>query len=122
MTGPCAKQTVRCTLVTVRGEHIVGTNLCENPQAACPRAPGEGYEKCRSICRQIGHAEAVAVKIAGEHARGAHAYVEGHDHACRECQIALFGAGVAALTIGAPEGGAVERKSPANHRSGVGLQ
>ncbi len=60
MTGPCAKMTVRCTLVTPAGEHIVGTNHCENPQPVCPRAPGEGYEKCTSVCRQVGHAEVVA--------------------------------------------------------------
>lgn len=102
MTGPCAKATVRCTLVTAAGEHIVGTNHCENPQAVCPRAPGEGYEKCASICRQVGHAEVVAVNLAGARARGARAYLEGHTYACMACQHALFGAGVISFSVGAP--------------------
>lgn len=102
MTGPCAKVTVRCTLVTAAGEHIVGTNHCENPQPVCPRAPGEGYEKCASICRQVGHAEVVAVNLAGARARGARAYLEGHTYACMACQHALFDAGVISFSVGAP--------------------
>jgi hypothetical protein len=102
MKGPCAKTTVRCTLVTSDGQRFVGENWCANPQAVCPRDPGEGYEKCKAICRQEGHAETVALALTGPAAAGAHAYVEGHDHACRDCQVALFGAGVAALTIGNP--------------------
>lgn len=100
--GPCAKTTVRCTLVAADGRRFVGENWCASPQAVCPRDPGEGYEKCRTVCCQEGHAETVALALAGSAARGAHAYVEGHDHACRDCQIALFGAGVSAFTIGTP--------------------
>jgi hypothetical protein len=110
----CAKTTVRCTLVTPGGEHIVGTNACANPQEICPRAPGEGYEKCTSICDQRGHAEVQAVAIAGEKARGARAYIEGHTYACMACQHALFGAGVLSLSIGAPA-----RASLADAREGV---
>lgn len=107
MTGPCAKTTVRCTLVTPASERIVGTNHCENPQLACPRAPGEGYEKCTSVCRQVGHAEVIAVNLAGEaRARGARAYLEGHTYACMACQHALFDAGVISFSIGAPPGDA----------------
>lgn len=102
MTGPCVKATVRCTLVTPAGERFVGENWCANPQAVCPRAPGEGYEKCKSICAQEGHAETVALRVAGLKANGAHAYVEGHTYACRPCQEALFSSGIVALTIGAP--------------------
>ena len=102
MTGPCAKTTVRCTLVTTAGVHIVGENWCANPQPVCPRTPGEDYTKCRTVCQQEGHAEAVAVRLAGPKARGAHAYLEGHTYACMDCQHALFGAGVRALSIGKP--------------------
>lgn len=98
----CAKTTVRCTIVAVDGRRFVGTNYCENPQPVCPRAPGEGYEKCATICRQVGHAEPVAVALAGEHARGGRAYIEGHTYACMNCQHALFGAGVISFTVGAP--------------------
>lgn len=103
MNGPCAKAAVRCTLITAAGERIVGENWCANPQAVCPRAPGEGYDKCKTVCQQEGHAEAVAVRLAGDMAKGAHAYLEGHTYACQSCQEALFGAGVAALTVGAPK-------------------
>lgn len=102
MNGPCAKATVTCTLVTPAGERIVGTNYCENPQATCPRAPSEGYEKCASVCRQAGHAEVVAVQFAGERARGARAYLQGHTYACMACQHALFGAGIISFSVGAP--------------------
>jgi hypothetical protein len=101
--GPCVKATVRCTLVTPSGEHIIGENWCHNPQSACPRAPGEDYTKCKTICRQEGHAEVVAVRLAGEKARGARAYLEGHTYACMDCQHALFGAGVICLSVGKPE-------------------
>jgi hypothetical protein len=100
--GPCAKTTVRCTLVTPEGEHIVGTNHCANPQAVCSRAPGEDYTKCSTVCGQVGHAEVVAVQVAGDRAKDARAYLEGHTYACMNCQHALFGAGVLSLSIGRP--------------------
>lgn len=100
--GPCAKRTVRCTIITPTGERIVGENWCSNPQEVCPRNKGEDYEKCISVCNQLGHAEAVAVMIAGDKAKGAFAYVENHTYACRNCQETLFAAGIHALSIGAP--------------------
>jgi hypothetical protein len=100
----CAKARVICTLVTPEGERIVGENACDNPQTTCPREPGEGYDKCQTICRQQGHAEAVVVRLAGERARGARAYLEGHSYACRDCQEKLFGAGVRSLSIVAVDG------------------
>lgn len=100
--GPCAKAQIKCTLVTVNGDHVVGENWCLNPQPVCPRAPGEDYTKCQTICRQLGHAEEMAVRIAGAHARGARAFLEGHTYACMNCQHSLFDAGVASLSRGAP--------------------
>lgn len=100
--GPCAKTTTRCTLVTPAGEHIVGTNECRNPQPVCPRLPGEGYEKCKSICDQVGHAEVVAVARAGAKARGAKAFLEGHTYACMDCQHILWPSGVVSLSLGPP--------------------
>lgn len=98
--GPCAKKQVKCTIVTPGGEHFVGENLCRNPQAVCPRLVGEGYEKCISVCNQPGHAETEAIKLAAHKAVGATAYLEGHTHACRNCQESLFAAGVQFLSIG----------------------
>lgn len=100
--GPCVKATVRCTLVTPEGERIVGENWCRNPQTVCPREPGEDYTKCTTVCQQEGHAEQVVVRLAGDKARGAHAFLEGHTYACMACQHALFGAGVERFSLGAP--------------------
>jgi pyrimidine deaminase RibD-like protein len=100
MIGPCAKTTVTCEIVATDGQRFVGTNYCNNAQAVCPRAVGEGYEKCTSICDQVGHAEVVAVALAGDNAEGATAYLSGHTYACQPCQEALFGAGVAFLSVG----------------------
>lgn len=102
MTGNCAKRVVTCTLVTAAGERIIGKNWCNNPQNNCPRTPYEDYTKCKTICQQWGHAEAVALVIAGERAMGAAAFIEGHTHACQSCQESLFSAGVKAMTIGKP--------------------
>lgn len=98
----CAKATVRCTIVAPNGDHFVGENSCANPQPVCPRKPGEDYTKCTTICRQDGHAEIVALRLAGPAAFGARAFLEQHSYACRNCQEALFRAGVDALSLGAP--------------------
>ena len=103
MTGPCAKTTVRCTLVTGTGQHIIGENWCANPQDKCPREEGEGYDKCKSVCKQEGHAEEVAVRVAGDRALGSRAFIQGHTYACMNCQHVLFAAGVKSLTIGVPK-------------------
>lgn len=103
--GPCVKQVVTATLVTPTGERFVDTNYCLNAQDVCPRAgmpTGVGYELCRSVCRQPGHAEINVLARAGKHAEGATLYVEGHAYACEECvQVAEF-LGVANVVIGAP--------------------
>jgi deoxycytidylate deaminase len=101
-TGECAKVKVKCTLVTTTGAHIIGGNWCANPQENCPRGSLDGYEKCQTICGQYGHAEEVAVLLAGENADGATAYLEGHTYYCMNCQHVLFKAGVKNLCIGKP--------------------
>lgn len=98
----CAKTTVKCTLVLASGERVVGTNWCRNPQKYCPRKPGEGYEKCKTICDQAGHAEIVALARAGKRAAGSKAYIEGHTYACHPCTSALRAYGVDAIIIGKP--------------------
>lgn len=99
MIGPCAKQRVTCTLYAADGQQFIGENLCQTPQRFCPRLPGEGYEKCKTVCNQLGHAEVLAVQAAGEHAKGAMAILTGHDHACADCQRTLFAAGVEWLRV-----------------------
>ena len=99
VSGPCAKAQVFCEIVTLGGSTFVGTNWCANPQSVCPRAPGEGYEKCKSICQQSGHAEIDALRLAGDKAKGATATLRGHTYMCQSCQEALYAAGVAWVRV-----------------------
>jgi hypothetical protein len=97
--GPCAKARVFCDLVLLDGTVVTGENWCANPQQKCPRLPGEDYEKCATVCKQEGHAEVVAVRLAADKAKGAAAVLRGHTYACQKCQETLFGAGVATLSV-----------------------
>ena len=99
MPGPCAKRQVVCTIVGINGARYIGENDCANPQKVCPRLEGEGYEKCTSVCQQVGHAETEALKKAGMNARGGHATLFGHHWICEPCGRALSDAGVASVTI-----------------------
>lgn len=95
----CVKKHVTCVLVAENGSWIVGTNFCRNPQDVCPREPWEGYDKCSTICRQVGHAEEIALMDAGDRAKGARAYILGIGHVCRNCQEKLFAAGVKSFSV-----------------------
>lgn len=97
--GPCAKRQVTCTLIAPSGKRFSGGNWCRNPQKKCPRDEGEGYEKCSSICEQVGHAEEVALMIAGDEASGCRALISGHDYACEPCTKKLNDAGVSEISI-----------------------
>lgn len=101
MIGPCAKLQVSCTIVSDAGRWT-GDNSCSNAQQVCPRSPGEGYEKCKTICEQPSHAEVSAIRLAGENARGAVAYIEGHTYACDNCKVACAEAGIVEIVIGPP--------------------
>jgi hypothetical protein len=98
MRGPCAKRQVECEIAH-NGVSYVGRNDCANPQPVCPRLPGEGYEKCKSICDQAGHAEIEALKLAGSHACGAIAILTGHYWMCEPCGAAMRDAGVRYIKI-----------------------
>jgi deoxycytidylate deaminase len=103
MSGPCAKQTVTATIVAVDGNAFVATNSVRNPQPSCPRAgmaSGQGYELCRNVCDQEGHAEINALRKAGESAAGATLYLEGHYYVCDDCHVALAAAGVTEVVFG----------------------
>jgi deoxycytidylate deaminase len=93
----CAKKRVQCVLIAKDGDVFVGENWCNSPQVSCPREPGEGYQKCKDVCDQNAHAEVEAIQLAGMKARGATAYLINHHHYCRDCQVALFDAGVESL-------------------------
>lgn len=96
----CAKKRVFCTIKTISGKRFYGENLCDNPQAICPREPGEDYAKCESICQQRGHAEIQAIRAAGdENLTGAHAILSGIHRCCTDCSNALRDAGFKKLII-----------------------
>ena len=106
MSGPCAKRTVTCRIENLHPsgelETVEATNSCANPQAVCPREPGEDYTKCRSICQQSGHAEINALALArksGIDVRDGQAIVSGHYWICEPCGRALRDAGIAAITV-----------------------
>ena len=106
MRGPCAKRRVQCLIYPIGTAPIMGENDCANPQPTCPRLPGEGYEKCKTICQQAGHAEIVALRKAeewtgniGHNLQGAKAFVRGHYWICEPCGKALRDAGISTVTI-----------------------
>ena len=98
----CAKQVVRCKIVTRSNQQFEGLNLCHH-SGSCPRVAagcetGERYD----LCGPPVHAEEAAVTNAleaGADLRGAVAYLYGHDHYCRACQLLLTKHGVKTLVI-----------------------
>lgn len=104
--GPCVKQTVTARIVATTGEEFVSTNYCKKPQTLCPRQDmptGQGYEKCKNICHQDGHAEENAVALAGDKARGSVLYLTGHYYACDNCQKICKDAGVKEIILLTPK-------------------
>lgn len=99
--GPCAKRRTQAKLTTLDGEVFVAENVCLTPQDVCPRKIGEGYEKCKTICNQVGHAEALAIQAAGPKAAGAHIDVL-HHYACDVCLQKMRDAGVMSIDYHSP--------------------
>jgi deoxycytidylate deaminase len=97
----CAKQITTCKIITTDGREFNGENYCLVPQLECPRLEGEGYEKCKSICFQIGHAEEVAIMHAlhaGANLKGATAII-GHDRVCANCSNLLTSHGITTIKL-----------------------
>lgn len=98
----CAKRRVTCVIHAPSGELVAGENWCANPQPACPREEGEGYEKCQSICQQLGHAEETALLAAEElgiDVRGGEALITGHFRVCDTCAKLLRDAGIVKVQV-----------------------
>ena len=99
----CAKRRVICILRDDAGREARGENTCLNPQAVCPRQDGEGYEKCKTVCRQTGHAEVNALRLwtdkYGRYAQPTLALIRGHFYVCEKCQRAMDRAGILTCDI-----------------------
>ena len=98
MRAPCLKRTVRCVVLRDDGRRHEGMNLCEVRADACPRAglaTGEQPELCDSW-----HAEqqAAAAAAGSQESKGT-AFLYGHDHLCRACQLALVAVNVRRFVI-----------------------
>lgn len=96
--GFCAKRRVQAVLYCTNGTVYAGENVCMTPQAVCPREPGEGYEKCESVCGQLHHAEIQCLIQAGSEAHGGRIEVDYH-YCCESCTRALDAAGVVSITL-----------------------
>ena len=99
--GPCAKRRMQAVLHGASGKVYVAENVCLNPQQTCPRAPGEGYEKCKTICQQVDHGEAQVIAAAGEDARGGRLVIT-HRYACPPCEALCKKAGIASIEFASP--------------------
>jgi hypothetical protein len=101
--GPCIKQTVKCTIVDIDSNtKYIGTNYCKNPQTDCPRKDmptGVGYELCKKICNQVGHAEEVAANLVKTKIKNGYATIEGHTYACDKCKQILNEKGIHDIRI-----------------------
>lgn len=100
--GPCAKRRTQAVLTATDGRVFAAENVCLNPQPVCPREPGEGYEKCRTVCQQTAHAEAQVIAMAGPAAKGAR-MVCSHWYACAPCEALCRAAGVASMEFTSPQ-------------------
>lgn len=98
----CAKQVVEATITARNGRVYIGRNDCLNPQDVCPRGDmpsNVGYELCRDVCRQEGHAEVMAIRAAGDDAEGASLTLRGHIAVCPACMSACNAAGIAHIHV-----------------------
>lgn len=87
----CFKRHVVAILVTKSGKTFHGVNWIENDDVKeCPRAEGEGYEKCQDVCKQLFHAEEAAIMNCisqGGNPRFGTLYLSGHTRICSDCQV-----------------------------------
>lgn len=104
--GPCVRRVVTATIITPSGQRFVGRNDCNNAQKVCPRGDmptGMGYELCRDICQQPGHAEIQALAKAGTtDLTGSTVFIEGHTYVCESCMQALDDRKCVLLEFGPP--------------------
>ena len=97
--GGCAKQPTAA--VVVKDGKIIGHGTNAGIKVKeCPRwgsPTGTNYGPCKDVCKQEGHAEAIAVKDAiknGFDTQGADLYLYGHWWCCQDCWRVMIKAGI----------------------------
>lgn len=101
----CKKQLVIFLLFNNNNTIVsVGTNHCENPQDICPREilgykSGEGYDLCKSICKQNNHAEIDSINNLMNNINLSFGILIGHTYCCDNCYQKLNKLGVTNIVI-----------------------
>ena len=92
----CADKSVTACIKTESGVMYWGMNLQRVAVDFCPRAVGDGYELCQSICKQVSHAEIAAIKKWREAGAVLPAviYVSGANKICSDCMAAIVEVGL----------------------------
>lgn len=99
----CKKQTVVAVIMKDNQLISTGTNEIHADVDNCPRIgmkAGEGYDLCKSICKQKYHAEEEACIVAGEKAKGATLHLIGHTYCCDNCIKVMKQYGIDQVKIG----------------------
>jgi len=100
-TSGCVKQPTAA--VIVKNGAIIGRGVNAGKRIEiCPRVvhncpTGTGYEFCKTVCQQEGHAEVMAVHDAvtnENHIAGADLYLDGHWWCCEPCWNKMIDAGI----------------------------
>lgn len=98
----CKKQTT-LAIIMKGGEFVsMGSNEIHTDVEVCPRIgmkSGEGYELCKSICKQNHHAEVDACLKAGDRANGATLILIGHTYCCDNCKRVMEEHGIVDIKI-----------------------
>ena len=97
----CLKQPTAAVIVKKRIVLGKGVNAGKKVEV-CPRVlrncpTGTGYEFCKTVCEQEGHAEIMAIRNAlsnGHNLKGASLYLDGHWWACKECWDKILQSGI----------------------------
>jgi deoxycytidylate deaminase len=95
----CKKQIVIAIIITKNNKVHIGYNDCENNVDECPRkdrSTGEGYELCRTMCKQNSHAEISAINKCEDklELKDATLILKGHSYVCDGCKKQLLNVGI----------------------------
>lgn len=102
----CVKQPTAA--VIVKDGKIVGRGVNAGKRVdVCPRVihncpTGTGYEFCKVVCKQEGHAEVMAIRDAlkkNDDLRSASLYLDGHWWICKPCWDEIIKAGISRVFL-----------------------